>query len=293
MPLPNPASRAETIDRQSEKVVLLYSRQTQRSRDLLAFIEDNRFKSIDKVCVDAAEIREKIEQSTNIRVRDIPSVIITYDNKDIEVLDGQAIYSWFNTMLRLVQRTNPVPSRIEGPPQPPDIGPMRRTPIQSSPYHSSSYQDPPPVTSPYQPDNEYDEYDDEYDEYEGPPSSGLHPGMLDRVVDPMGNEDRRRRAQPSSRRSQQPQKTGRRPKKGVMTLTTVDSDDEDVWDDYSDDDYDDYDTSSVSHGGSRVPPSRQRSSRGDATVSMAEQIARGRDAIIEDEERHLPRGSYY
>jgi len=270
-----------TVERVSEKVVLLYSRLTVKSMKLLQFIEENNFKSIDKVCVDSEDIKNRIIQSSNLKINDIPCIIITYNTGDVEVYEGQPIYNWFNTMLRIVQTSTPP---IE--PERQDM-PMRRIPSvqpQRTSYPEIQQRTMVSEPSPYPDGAGDDDFDDDFD---APPTSGMHPAYADRVMGEYSREER-----PSSGRGRPKPQPKRKPKKSVLTLSTVDSDEEgaddgDGWDD------DDDDPRGRSMGSaSRQPMSKQRSSRGDATVSMAEQIARGREMIIEQEEKMAPYGGY-
>lgn len=80
------------------RVILFYSRKSPKSMEMKELIDETGI-DIDSVCVDPAEIRERILQDTKYSVREVPSVLVFFSTKRHKLYAKKPLDTWFSQLM--------------------------------------------------------------------------------------------------------------------------------------------------------------------------------------------------
>ena len=97
--------------------VLLYSKYSSLSKQLMDEIQASGVDftgmfSLQSLCIDNNEIRQRIINDTQIKVVSVPCLLLIYPDGGIEKFDGQSVFQWFGNM---IEKLAPPPVETQAP----------------------------------------------------------------------------------------------------------------------------------------------------------------------------------
>jgi hypothetical protein len=82
-------------------IIVFYSKFSNSCRELDKFIKKFNMTGIDYVCTDNHIIRRKLKRDRNLRIRQVPCVLIVYDSKAVKH-EGAECFNWFKHLIEKV-----------------------------------------------------------------------------------------------------------------------------------------------------------------------------------------------
>jgi hypothetical protein len=77
------------------KVILFYSGYSESCKKLFEYLQSYNFTSIDYICVDSSEIRDKISE----HVDNVPNLLLLYRDGKGENYEGSKVFQWFSNIV--------------------------------------------------------------------------------------------------------------------------------------------------------------------------------------------------
>jgi len=96
-----------------EQAILFYSRRNSKSIKLKRIIDSLGVVDIKTISVDSKKVKESLLQDKNYKIKEVPSVLVIYDNEEFIVLTGNELDSWFNQLIDNVRNLNQESSQQE------------------------------------------------------------------------------------------------------------------------------------------------------------------------------------
>lgn len=92
--------------------VLLYSKYSSYSKQLMGFIQSNgvdlnRAIGLQTLCIDNEKIRNRILENKDIDVISVPCLLIIYPDGGIEKYDGNNVFDWINSVITKIKPPPP------------------------------------------------------------------------------------------------------------------------------------------------------------------------------------------
>lgn len=93
--------------------VLLYSKYSEFSKNLIKQIENSSFdfvnkKNLSTVCIDNDEIRSRILASNNMDIKNVPCILIIYEDGVVEKYEGDDAFKWVEDSILKNQEQSPI-----------------------------------------------------------------------------------------------------------------------------------------------------------------------------------------
>jgi hypothetical protein len=141
--------------------VLFYSQYSPNCKRILNLIENSKIDftllfNLTNVCIDNAEIRNRILKSTNIKINNVPCLLTIYPDGGVEKYEGSHTFNWFEEIIdkynKINLKQNEIPtSTISFNTPPIQAQSIQPQPIQASnqPIQAQSIQ--PPIKAQTQP----------------------------------------------------------------------------------------------------------------------------------------------
>lgn len=101
--------------------VLLYSKYSASSKKLMDLMRMSQIDfttmfSLQSLCIDNEQIREKILKNEQINVTSVPCILVIYPDGGIEKYDGMHAFEWVEQIIQKVNPPMPEPPQHRGPP---------------------------------------------------------------------------------------------------------------------------------------------------------------------------------
>jgi hypothetical protein len=108
---------------QQQLCVLLYSEYSDVCKNLFKALEScpidiYGISGMKNLCVDNEKLRKRILSNKNISITSVPSLLIVYNNSQLEKLEGQKVFDWIDVIVN-ENLPPPHPPQIPPPPPPP------------------------------------------------------------------------------------------------------------------------------------------------------------------------------
>jgi hypothetical protein len=106
--------------------ILLYSKFSTASRKLIELIENNDIQDFNLLCIDNKKVREKIEKSDKLNIKEVPCIIRLNQNTGLaESFEGNRAFQLINSYIESInQLQNSVP--LTNKPMTPPMMPMKQ-----------------------------------------------------------------------------------------------------------------------------------------------------------------------
>jgi len=89
-----------------EQAILFYSRRNSKSIKLKRIIDSLGVIDIKTISVDSKKVKESLLQDKNYKIKEVPSVLVIYNNEEFIVLTGNELDYWFNQLIDNVRNLN-------------------------------------------------------------------------------------------------------------------------------------------------------------------------------------------
>lgn len=91
-------------------IIVFYSKFSNACKQLDSLIKQTGISGIDYVCADNHVIRRKLKRDRNLRIREVPCVLIVYDSQQAVKHEGENCFNWFNHIIsKAVPKESDVP----------------------------------------------------------------------------------------------------------------------------------------------------------------------------------------
>lgn len=89
-----------------EQAILFFSRRNSKSIKLKRIIDSLGVVDIKTISVDSKKVKESLLQDKNYKIKEVPSVLVIYNNEEFIVLTGNELDYWFNQLINNVRNLN-------------------------------------------------------------------------------------------------------------------------------------------------------------------------------------------